>query len=453
MHAQWGVAPRAPVQGRRSIPGSEGRELRVGHTYAFWVGIDWGNESHQVCVLDSHRERVDERAVPHSGSGLADLVERLVTVSLGNCESLAVAIEVPRGAVVETLVERGFHVFAINPKQLDRFRDRYCTSGAKDDRRDAFVLADALATDLHCFRRVRLDDPRVVGLREIGRLEDDLQQEAGRLTNRLRDQLHRFYTHALRLCPAADEPWFWTLVERAPTPAQGASLQAVDAQEILRAHRIRRLSADEVLCALREPAVRVAPGVVEAASEHVALLLPRLRLMADQRRHCRQRLEQLLDELAEGEPGQISEHRDVQVLRSLPGVGSLVAAAMLGEASQPLAERDYHALRTQSGIAPVTQASGKRSGKRAHVVMRRGCNPRLRDAMFHWARVSTQHDARSRLQYAALRARGHSHGRALRGVADALLRMLVAMLRRRELYDASRRLVQATRSEQGAAHG
>jgi hypothetical protein len=118
-----------------------------------------------------------------------------------------------------------------------------------------------------------------------------------------------------------------------------------------------------------------------------------------------------------------------------------VAAAMLGEAAQPLAQRDYHALRTQSGVAPVTQASGKRSGKRAIVLMRRGCNGRLRDAVFHWARVSTQHDPRSRVQYAALRARGKTHGRALRGVADALLRMLVAMLCRGELYDASRRSI------------
>ena len=409
-------------------------------TYQFWVGIDWGTQSHQVCVLDVHRTRVAERAVPHSGPGLAELVDLLAGLSAGKCECVAVGIEVPRGAVVETLVERGFSVFALNPKQLDRFRDRYSTSGAKDDRRDAYVLADALATDLHCFRRVRLDDPRIVGLREMGRLDDELQQEEARLANRLRDQLHRFYPHVLRLCPAADEPWFWTLLDQAPTPAQGARMRAVQVQRLLREHRIRRLSPDDVLGALREPAVRVAAGVIGAASEHVALLLPRLRLIAAQRRHCRQRIDKLLDELANGDPEHISEHRDVQVLRSLPGVGTLVAAAMLGEASQPLAERDYHALRTQSGVAPVTQASGKRSGKRALVLMRRGCNIRLREAIFHWARVATQHDQRSRTHYAALRARGHSHGRALRSVADALLRMLVAMLGRGELYDASRRL-------------
>jgi transposase len=89
------------------------------------------------------------------------------------------------------LVERGFHVYAINPKQLDRFRDRYGVSGAKDDRRDAFVLADSLRTDQPCFRRVRLEDPPVIQLRELSRIDEELQREGNQLANRLREQLHR----------------------------------------------------------------------------------------------------------------------------------------------------------------------------------------------------------------------------------------------------------------------
>jgi hypothetical protein len=94
-----------------------------------------------------------------------------------------------RGAVVETLVERGFHVYAINPKQLDRFRDRYSMSGAKDDRRDAFVLGDSLRTDQPCFRRVRLDDPLVIRLRELSRVDEDLQGEGNQLADHLREHV------------------------------------------------------------------------------------------------------------------------------------------------------------------------------------------------------------------------------------------------------------------------
>src|SRR6202011_6149149 len=164
--------------------------------------------------------------------------------------------EVPRGAVVDTLLERGFHVFALNPKQLDRFRDRYTVAGAKDDRRDAFVLATALATDQPAFRALAPEDPLLIELREWSRVEDELREEWGRLASRLREQLHRFYPQALALCPAADEAWFWALVAAPPR------LRPAAVVTLLRTHRIRRLTADQVLAALQNPPLRVAPGTV-----------------------------------------------------------------------------------------------------------------------------------------------------------------------------------------------
>src|SRR5262249_47119959 len=115
--------------------------------YAWFVGIDWGSQQHQVCVLDRDRRRVGARAVDHNGASLAQLAAWRWTVSAGHPQRVAVAIEVPRGALVAGLIERGFHVFALNPKQLDRFRDRHSVAGAKDDRREAFGLADSVRTD------------------------------------------------------------------------------------------------------------------------------------------------------------------------------------------------------------------------------------------------------------------------------------------------------------------
>jgi Transposase len=107
--------------------------------YRWFVGIDWGSQSHQVCVLDRDRRHIGERSVEHEGVALAECAAWLTTLAAGEVHRVAVAIEIPRGAIVELLVERGFPVFAINPKQLDRFRDRHTVAGAKDDRRDAFV--------------------------------------------------------------------------------------------------------------------------------------------------------------------------------------------------------------------------------------------------------------------------------------------------------------------------
>ena len=124
----------------------------------------------------------------------------------------------------------------------------------------------------------------------------------------------------------------------------------------------------------------------------------------------------LTERLADGEEnakGQLDEQRDVTILRSLPGVGRIVLATLLAEATDALRRRDYHALRSLSGVAPVT----KRSGKSKIVLMRQAAHVRLRNAVYHWARTAVQHDQRSRVKYAALRARGHGHGRALRSIA------------------------------------
>ena len=202
---------------------------------------------------------------------------------------------------------------------------------------------------------------------------------------------------------------------------------------LLRDQRIRRLDARQVWEVLQQPRVYTAPGVVEAVAAHIHLLLPRMDLVARQRREAERHLEQGLAALEADPPsaGHQREHSDIAIVRSMPGIGTRVAARMLAEASQPLVDRTYHVLRACMGLAPVT----KQSGRRRTVSMRYACNGRLRDAAYHWARVGTQRDPVSRAYYARLRARGHSHGRALRSVADRLLRILMTLLERGQLFD------------------
>jgi hypothetical protein len=407
------------------------------HThYAWFLGIDGGYETHQICLMDATGHIVLERQVAHDAAAVQAAITALLERTGAAPASIAVAIETPRGALVATLLERGVAVFALNPKQLDRFRDRHTVAGAKDDRRDALALADARRTDPRAFRRVQLDDAVVMQLRELAHAEDDLKRDLGRLTNRLRDQVYRIAPALLPLCPAADEPWFWTLLEHAATPAAQLALTRTDVLALLKRHRIRRLTAADVLAAIQAPAFYLAPGVVEATRDAVELMLPQIRVVAAQLKRCAARQEELLVGLRErpasdAEPG---EHRDVEILESLPGVGRMVTVTMLVDATQPLATRDYARVRAQVGVAPITKASGKRRV----VSMRYACHPRLREAAYHWGRVSLQQDAASAAYYRRLRARGHTHGRALRSVVDRLLRTLMTMLRHRSLYDATR---------------
>ena len=117
----------------------------------------------------------------------------------GKPDRIAVAIEVPRGPVVEALLEGGLAVFSINPKQLDRFRDRYTVAGAKDDSRDAYVLGDSLRTDQHCFRRIAIDHPDVLRLRELSRTEESISEDFRSVVNQLYQLLLRYYPQLLQL--------------------------------------------------------------------------------------------------------------------------------------------------------------------------------------------------------------------------------------------------------------
>src|SRR5919199_3281448 len=247
-------------------------------TVSWFAAVDWGSAQHQACVLDSGGAIVGERAFPHGGAGLAALCDWLVSIA-GDAGAVAVAIEVPHGPVVDVLLDRGFAVHAITPKQLDRLRDRFSVAGAKDDRRDARVAAAGLRTDRPLFRPVRVGDPGVIELREWSRLAEELQQERLRLANRIRQQLWRYYPQLLELGEDVTTEWILALWSVAPTPAKAAQLREATVARLLARHRIRRLDAASVLGVLRQPAITVAAGVTEAAVLHLRSLVARLRLV------------------------------------------------------------------------------------------------------------------------------------------------------------------------------
>jgi hypothetical protein len=415
------------------VPTGHDRRSRL-EQYRLFVGIDWATEKHQVCIVAADGDRVSEREVEHRGPALEELAEALLKAAQGRPEHVAVGIEVPHGAVVEFLEERGFHVYAINPKQLDRFRDGHSVAGAKDDRLDAYVLAESLRTKLSLYRRVQPREPLMIQIREASRAWEDVKEEGRRLSNQLRDLTYRLVPQILTLSPATDEPWIWDLLELLANGTAPERVRPTQIQRILKVNRIRRFEAEEILVRLREQAPWTTPGTREAVRGRIKLLLPRLRVTLEQTREAEKQVTALLEE------GEKREHRDIQILQSLPGGGKVVIATMLAEASQPLAERQYQTLRTLSGIAAVT----KRSGKQLSVHMRYACNERLRNAFHYWAQAAKDHDDVAKARYVEHRKAGQSHGRALRSVAERLLRVLMAMLKAGTLYDpthsANRRL-------------
>jgi transposase len=392
--------------------------------FQLFVGVDWATEEHEVCALDPGGGKVGASSFKHSGDGLADFCTWLIEKA--EPHSIAVAIEIPHGVVVETLLERGFAVFSINPKQLDRFRDRFTMAGAKDDRRDALVLGDSLRTDMHLFRRLAQQPARIIELREWSRIHDELQAERGGIVNQMRAQLARYFPAFLEAATDPGEDWAIALFSAIPDHETAAKTSPARILDLLKSHRIRRVTPEQLLETLRSTPVHSAPGTATAAAAHLRLLGERARLLNRQLKDVRKQLETALEHIAEGnEQGNEHEQRDVAIIQTMPGIGVIVAAALLGEAAELLRARDYPALRALTGVAPVT----KRSGKKHTVIRRTACHPRLRNAAYHWARVAAMNDPIAKRRYAALRARGKPHGQALRSVADRLLGVLCAMLR------------------------
>jgi transposase len=233
------------------------------------------------------------------------------------------------------------------------------------------------------------------------------------------------------------QQWILELWELIPTPAKAQTVRASTVAKRLKQCRVKKWTADTLLNDLRGKPITVADGVTEACVAHCELILQRLRLVMQQMKLAMKQLERLCSAVAELPPvvGVASNTQaDPEILRSMPGVGTIVLAALLSEAHDAVARSDAHALRGLSGVAPVT----RRSGKQILVVMRQSCPHRLRTAVYHWARVAVLHDFQTRNRYAALRKRGHSHARALRSIGSRLIGVACAMLRTGELFDRDR---------------
>ena len=156
-----------------------------------FAGIDW--TSHQFCVLDSEGTVLGEKPFRHSEEGVHDMIAWIPACSNGISAQISVAIELPPGSVVDTLLHRGFEIGSINPEQSDRLWDRFSTAEAKDDRRDAHILASAIRTDPHCFQMLSPLPAEQVALRERSRRAEELTEQRTKLATQIRQRLQQYF--------------------------------------------------------------------------------------------------------------------------------------------------------------------------------------------------------------------------------------------------------------------
>jgi transposase len=241
---------------------------------AFVAGLDWGVASHAVCVIDRDSGAVVERfEAQHDADGLRALGRRLT--GFGGAGALPVAIERPSGLIVDLLVEAGHPVVPIHPNAAKAARPRYRSSGAKDDRGDAYLLADLLRTDGHRFRPLSLPSDAIRALRALVRGRDDLVATRVALANQLRSQLEDFWAGAAAIFTDIATPIALAFLARYPTPASAARLgeKRLAAFLATQAYSGRR-SPTELLARLRAaPVGHVREAEAEAKGEIVRALV------------------------------------------------------------------------------------------------------------------------------------------------------------------------------------
>jgi hypothetical protein len=403
-----------------------------------FVGIDWGNEEHAVCVVDERGDVDAKYRIKHDIAAVESLIEKLG--GRGCLGDVVFAIERRDGLLVDALLEQGAAVWHINPAQLDHFRGRFSASGAKSDALDARVLADCARTDLErAFRRVEPRPTEIVELRGVERLHSSLTEQRIRLENQATEALLRYYPAFVALKVDLSCDWVRALFAKASDPAAAKRLRASAVEALLRRHRVRKLSSQELIEKLQRRDFTAASGVVHAERLVASCAMRQLEVVVEQLRTVEKRMDELLELIcaAPQDSTLAAWAGSATALRSMPGVGSKIAATILAEAPEALREGAYRELRVKAGTAPVSKSTGKRS-KTPQVSMRYACNHHLRNAMHHWGRTSAQADA----HWAELRrrclARGHTQARANRQVADRLLHVLTAMVRHGAVYDSSR---------------
>jgi transposase len=388
-----------------------------------FVGVDWAEAHHDVHVADAEGKRLAKARLPEGVEGIVRFHE-LVNSHIEEPSDVIIGMETDRGLFVTALVAAGYQLFAVNPMSTSRYRDRHSTSGAKSDAGDAQVLSDMVRTDRHNHRLVSGDSPGVEAIKVLARAHQSMVWSRGRQTNLLRSTLREFYPAALAAFDDLAHPDALEVLRVAPTPSLGAGLsRSKIAAALRRGGRQRRLDerAAEIQAALRTPQLRAPAAVANAMGASVAASVAVIAEMVAQEA-------QLAKELSSG----FEQHPDAQVVRSLPGLGTVLGARVLGEfGDEPDRYATAKSRKNYAGTSPITRASGTKKA----VLARHVRNRRLADAIYLWAFSSLTASAGARGYYDARRAAGDSHHQALRALGNRLVGILHGCLSHHVNYD------------------
>jgi transposase len=393
-----------------------------------FVGDDWAEDHHDIEIQDESGHRLAKARLSEGVAGMARL-HGLIGEHLADLDddagtnAVAVGIESDRGPWVRALVAAGYQVFAVNPLQAARFRQRRSVSGAKSDAADAHTLADMVRTDRHQLRAVAGDSELAEAIKVVARAHKTLIWERTRHTQRLRNALREFFPAALEAFEDLTSPDVLELVSKAPDPVAAARLTRTQIIAALRRARRRNLAerAEQIQAALRTEQLTQPPAITAA---YAATVRSQVAVLST-----------LNTEIAtmQGEvEAHFGQHPAAEIYLSQPGLGVVLGARVLSEfGDDPTRYADAKARKNYAGTSPIT----RQSGKHKFVLARYVHNDRLLDALGRQAFTALTASPAARAYYDQLRARGKDHNAALRQLANRLVGILHGCLKTNTTYD------------------
>jgi transposase len=393
-----------------------------------FCGIDWAEAHHDIALVNSEGTLIAKRRISDDAAGITALITLLADAGDSADDPIPVAIETPRGLLVAALRATGRAVYPINPKAVDRYRDRYTVARKKSDAGDAFVLANILRTDLAAHRPLPADSELAQAIAVLARAQQDAVWERTCAHNKLRSLLREYYPALLDAFTdkrgGLQRPEARALLAAAPTPRAAATLSTTQLTTLLRqAGRQRGVDAEaaRIQAILRSEYLHQLPLVEDAFGRQALALLRALDTACAN-----------ADDLAAAAINHFDKHPDAEIITSLPGLGSLTGARVLAEIGDDRSRfTTARALKAYAGAAPVTRASGKS----LTVIHRRVKNQRLAAVGYIWAFAALTASPGARAHYDKRKTTGDRHTAAQRNLFNRLLGCLHHCLQTRQHYN------------------
>lgn len=395
--------------------------------YAAFVGIDWGDKKHDVCLKAAGGDKQEFSVVEHSPEALSAWATELRRRFDGR--PIAVCLETRRGPIVSALLEHDiFVLFPVNPQSLARYRQAWSPSGAKDDPTDAQLALDVLLRHRDKLRPLRQQS---APMRALTRLVEDrrrLVQDRVRITNRLIAALKAYYPQPLEWFEDKSTVVFCDFVARWPSVEQARRARRATLASFFHDHNVRRAGTIEARITSIKSAAHLTKdgGVVTPARLLVESLIPQLKALLAAIETYDKEIAALSSKLA-----------DLKIFRSFPSAAAVYAPRLLVAFGEDR-ERFKSAAEVQryGGVAPVTE----RSGKQCWVHWRFKSTKFLRQTFVEWAALTIPRSYWAGEFYKRQKARGATHQGALRALAFKWVRILFRCWKDRTTYDESRYL-------------